>query len=314
VSRIAGLCAAAATALLVTACAASRSGSLASRFVKPGAPVADFGGPRPVTAGARDQANRRPPPAPHPPPKSASFGARLENTDPRLAASLLLARMAPSAEHQLDVAREYYRLGVLDTAYDRVSGVIDRAPRNAPAHELLARIWRDWQMPERALGPAYRATHFDPRSAAAWNTLGTVFERLRRFDDAQHAYEAAAQRAPAEGWPLNNLCHLELERRRLDAAQARCEAALKLEPDLAAAHNNLALVFAAAGSFERAEQEFLAAGDSASANYNLGLVYLADGRYDTAAERFEAAVKARPGFTAAKARAHAARVRALTGR
>jgi len=195
-----------------------------------------------------------------------------------------------------------------------LSRAIEIEPRLAEAHEMLARIWRDWQMPARALGPAYRATYFDPRSASAWNTLGTILERLGRFDNARRAYEAAGERAPSAAWPLNNLCHLELALGRLDEARSRCEAAVKIQPDFAAAHNNLALTFAASGDLERAEQEFLAAGDLAAANYNLGIIYLADRQYDSAADKFEAAVKARPTFNAAKSRAHAARVRALTGR
>jgi Flp pilus assembly protein TadD len=237
----------------------------------------------------------------------------MENTDPALAAALLAELMLPSAEHQLGVAREYRRLGILDAAYDRSVKAIAMDPRLGEAHEMTAKIWRDWQMPARGLAPAYRAVYFDARSASARNTLGTIFERLGRLEDARGAYEAAAERAPSAAWPLNNLCHLELQFGHLEAARSRCEAALAMQPDFTAAHNNLALVFAASGELERAEQEFLAAGDAATANYNLGILYLADGQYVSAAERFEAAIRARPTFTAAKTRAHAARVRALTG-
>jgi tetratricopeptide (TPR) repeat protein len=221
--------------------------------------------------------------------------------------------MLPSPEHQVGVAGEYRRLGILDAAYERLTEALADAPRLAEAHEMLARIWRDWQLPEKGLGPAYRAVYFDPRSASARNTLGTILERLGQIGAARQAYEAAAARAPWSGWPLNNLCHLELSVGRLDDARARCEAALTRQPDLSAAHNNLALTFAASGNLERAAQEFRAAGDAAAASYNLGIVYLAEGRYESAAEQFEAAVKARPTFTAAKARAHAARMRMLSG-
>jgi tetratricopeptide (TPR) repeat protein len=286
-----------------------------SRFVKAGAPKTDLGGPPAATGGAtRDQMNEARRLAANPPAaKNTSWGVSLENTDPRLAASLLLELMLPSPEHQVEVAREYQRLGILDAAYDRLNRAIEAEPRLAEAHEMLARIWRDWRMPARGLGPAYRAAYFEPQSASAWNTLGTIFEQLGRFGDARRAYQAAAERAPSAAWPLNNLCHLELALGRLDEARSRCEEALAAQPDFAAAHNNLALAFAASGNLERAEQEFLAAGDPAAANYNLGIVYLAEQEYDAAADRFEAAIKARPTFNAAKARAHAARMRAIGG-
>ncbi len=310
-----GFCIVLVSATLLAGCAAGHSRSLTSRFVKAGVPATDLGGPRPAMGSALsvevDKARRLA--ASRPAAKSTNWGARIENTDPQLAASLLLQLMLPSAEHQVGVAQEYRRLGILDAAYDRLSQAIEIEPRLAEAHEMLARIWRDWQMPARALGPAYRATYFDPQSASARNTMGTILERLGRVDDARRAYEEAGERAPSTAWPLNNLCHLELTLGRLDAARSRCEAALKIQPDFAAAHNNLALAFAASGDLERAEREFVAAGDFAAANYNLGIVYLADRQYESAADKFEAAIKARPTFNAAKARAHAARMRALTG-
>jgi hypothetical protein len=60
--------------------------------------------------------------------------------------------------------------------------------------------------------------------------------------------------------------------------------------------------------------EFLAAGDPAAAEYNMGILGLAEGNDASAALAFEEAIKARPAFTAAKNRAHAARLRLLTKR
>jgi len=88
---------------------------------------------------------------------------------------------------------------------------------------------------------------------------------------------------------------------------------VRLEPTLAAAHNNLALTYAAAGDLDRARQEFLAAGDAASAHYNLGIVHLAKHDYASAADSFEEAIKSRSTYTAAKEQAHTARVRTMAG-
>jgi tetratricopeptide (TPR) repeat protein len=247
------------------------------------------------------------------PPRNATLSATIEGSDPQLAAALLVERLLPTAESHLRVAQEYCRLGVLDTAFGRLNRAIEKAPRWSEAHEWMARIWRDWGLPGRGLGAAYRATSYEPESASAQNTLGTIFERLERFDDARRAYERAIELDPAAAWALNNLCHIAFRLGRLDEARSRCEAALTVQPNLAAAHNNLALTFAAAGELDRARQEFLAAGDLATADYNLGIIYLSNQEYASAADRFEDAIKARPTFNAAKARAHAARMRALTG-
>jgi tetratricopeptide (TPR) repeat protein len=294
---------------------ARANASLTARFVKPGEPATDLGGPAPLTGQAlRGQMKKvRQLVANTAPPRSTALGGRVENSDPRLAAALLLVAMAPSADHQLAVAQEYRRVGILDAAYDRAARAIEAEPRLAEAHEMQAKIWRDWGFPARALGAAYRAVSYAPKSVSARNTLGTVVESLGRYDDARRAFQAAADLDRSAAFPLNNLCHVELRVGRLDEARAQCEAALKRQPEFPAAHNNLALVFAASGDLVRAKQEFLLAGDVASAEYNIGIVYLADQQYGPAADSFEAAIKARPTFGAAKARAHEARVRAMSG-
>lgn len=246
-------------------------------------------------------------------PRQVSLGRTVEGADSRLAAALLVEATLPTAESHLRVANEYRRLGVLDAAFERLTQAVRKAPRLARAHEAIARAWRDWNQPERALGAAYRAAFFARDSAAAQNTLGTVLDALGQLGDARDAYSRAIFIDPTAAWALNNMCYVEFRLGLLRDAALQCDAALRLEPDLAAAHNNLALVHAASGDLVGARTEFLAVGDLAAGHYNVGIVYLAAGDHRSAAEAFEEAIKARPTFTAAKTRAHAARLRLLTG-
>jgi Tfp pilus assembly protein PilF len=89
---------------------------------------------------------------------------------------------------------------------------------------------------------------------------------------------------------------------------------LRATPGLAAARNNLALTYAAGGDLARAAQEFSTASPPGAADYNMGIVHLAQGEHRLAAEAFERAILARPSFSAAKARAHAARFHIIAGR
>lgn len=308
-------------ALLLLACVAlggcatgrSGGGSLTARFVRPGKPAIDYGGPPIPTAESLQhhmQQVRHVSTAAKP---SGSFGSTLESTDPRLGMAVLVEAILPTPQNQLRVAQEYRRLGVLDAAHARLNRALTKAPNFAAAHEELARVWRDWGLPDEGLGSAYRATYFDPSSASAQNTLGTILAALGRTADARRAYMKALTLDHDAAYASNNLCYLEFRAGRLDEAGARCEAALRVAPDMTAAHNNLGLVYAARGDIERARFEFLAAGSAAAAAYNVGIVHLAGGDYAHAADAFEAAIEAHPEFTAAKERAHAARVRSLGG-
>lgn len=247
----------------------------------------------------------------HPLPGSASSVATIEGSDPRLTATLLAERLAPSASAHLQVAREYARLGILDSAERRVKRSLAREPRNAAAHELLGRIWRDWGRSDIGLGHVHRALYFAADSASAHNTLGTIFDALGRVDEARGAYRKAFELDQNAGWALSNLCHLEFRQGLFEEARRQCRAALLVMPTLVEAHNNLALSYAGSGDMGEAKQAFLAAGDASAGHYNLGIVYLASGRFAEASQAFDAAIGSRPDFTAAKTRAHEIRMRTL---
>lgn len=247
-------------------------------------------------------------------PARSSSAPTIEGSDPRLSAALLAEMLRPSAEAHLQVAREYRRLQILDTAHARIERALARAPRFAAAHEEMARVWRDWGAADAALGPAWRAVYFAHGSASAHNTLGTVLDAIGDLDGARQAYAEALTLDPTAGWALNNLCSVEFRLGRFGEALQQCEAAVRTSPALAAAHNNLGLTWAATGDIDHARKAFVAAGDLAAAHYNVGIVHLSHGRYLEAALEFEQAIKERPTFTAAKTRAHDARLRVLTAR
>ncbi|MQA28833.1 MAG: tetratricopeptide repeat protein [Luteitalea sp.] len=298
-------------AAVASGCATGTGASLSAKLVNQGKPARDPGGPpltsrqiqehqsvmRELAAGAV---------------MKESLGARAESVDPALAAALRLAGSHPTAGNHLRVAHEYFRLGILDTAHTHATRALLQSPRLAEAHEVLARIWRDWGLPGLGMGPALRATYFDRTSAAAENTLGTLLDALGLPGEAREAFARAVALDAGAGWALNNICFVELRLNRLVDARSHCAAALDVDPGLTAARNNLALTFVASGDAAAARQAFVAAGNPAGAAYNRGIVHLAGGEYTLAAEAFEEAIAARPTFAAAKARAHEARMLAIT--
>ena len=50
----------------------------------------------------------------------------IESTDRRLEAAILAESIRPTAESQLQVAREYVRLGILDVAFKRTEQALER--------------------------------------------------------------------------------------------------------------------------------------------------------------------------------------------
>jgi Flp pilus assembly protein TadD len=188
-----------------------------------------------------------------------------------------------------------------------LSAVVAIDPRNAPAWDGLARIWRDWGFPHLGLGDAYRAVYFAPESAVVHNTLGTLFQSLGRRADARREYEKALRLDETAAYAANNLCYGWVLDDDVAKAERACRLALQLQPDLPAARNNLGLAYAASGNLVAAEGMFESAGGRGRTQYNLGMVHLARRRFPDAVKAFEAAQLLRPGVGAAKALAHQAR-------
>ena len=243
------------------------------------------------------------------PAPSGTPAAMLESRDAELAEALREAQASPTADSLRRAGELYRQRGVLDAAYRYFNRVIQLNPRDAAAYDGLARVWRDWKLPELAMGDAHRAVYYAPRSAAAHNTLGTIMQALGQDEAAHAAYQLASTLDPKAAYAVNNLCYLSLLGGHIDAAIQKCRAALTVDPSLVAARNNLGLALAASGRMDLARAQFLDADDRATGLYNAGIAYLASGDDKGALSAFDEASRTRPLFHLARERAQQIRAR-----
>jgi Flp pilus assembly protein TadD len=205
------------------------------------------------------------------------------------------------------VGNEYHRLGVFDEAEANFQHALHIDARLPAANEGLARVWRDWGLPQFGLPYAYRALSAAPRSPSAENTLGTLLFVLGDPEAAQTRFQDAVALDPKAVYALNNLCYVALMLGDGDPAVARCHEALALSPDVTSTRNNLALVYAAEGHADQAADEFAKAGDGPAASFNMGIVHMAQHEYRDAVAPFQAACPAKPEVAGACAWAAQAR-------
>jgi tetratricopeptide (TPR) repeat protein len=229
----------------------------------------------------------------------------VEASDPALAAALLVATAAPSPESYRAVAQEYHRLRVYDKAHDYLTYALKLDPKDGMTHDALARTWRDSGFPQLGMGDAARALYYSPKSAAARNTLGTLFQAMGRRAEARTQYEIAARLDPAAGYAHNNLCYGWILEGDASRALQACRRALSLDPESPTANNNTGLAHALAGDLTAARQAFAHAGRAAAA-YNSGVVNLAARNWDGASKDFLDAYAADPNLRAAAMRARQA--------
>jgi Flp pilus assembly protein TadD len=232
--------------------------------------------------------------------------ATLETSDPALAAALLEATLAPTADSLRGVAEEYRRLKVIDKGHNYLNRALALAPKDSRVHEGLARLWRDAGLPHLAMSDAHRAVYYDKKSAAARNTLGTVFQALGRRAEARREYELAAALDPLAAYAQNNICYSwVLEGDGARAVQA-CRRALSLDPKSPMALNNAGLAYSLVGDLAASRASFAAAGSAAAANFNNGIVELASHRWEEASRSFLDALSADPTMREAGVRARQA--------
>jgi len=98
-----------------------------------------------------------------------------------------------------------------------------------------------------------------PQNARAFTILGTIYQKLNRFDEALEVLLHATQIAPdnAEAW--NNLGSVRIARGEWDLAIAAFRRSLELKPDIAFVRSNLGMVLNRSGRPEEAIPELEAA-------------------------------------------------------
>jgi protein O-GlcNAc transferase len=211
----------------------------------------------------------------------------LEREDSELASARLSLAENPTAANHRRVGAAYLRLGVLDAAYDQFKTALRLDSKDAASYDGLARVWRDWGLPHLGLGDAHRAIYYAPTSAPAYNTLGTILQRLGQTANARAAFQAALRNEPGASYALNNLCYTSFLQGRQDEAIAACRDALRVQPALAAAQNNLGLAYWAQGDHSSATEAFASLSDPAVARYNTGIALLGSRQYWQAAQAFD---------------------------
>jgi tetratricopeptide (TPR) repeat protein len=229
----------------------------------------------------------------------------IEASDPALAAALLAATAAPSPDSYREAAQEYRRLRVYDKSLEYLNRSLKLDPKDATTHDAIARVWRDAGFPHLGVGDSYRAIYYAPKSAAARNTLGTLFQAMGRRAEARTQYEMALRLDPAAGYAHNNLCYGWILDGDATRAVQACGRALSLDPESPIAHNNAGLAYALAGDAVAARDSFAHAGRAAAA-YNSGVVNLATRNWDQASKDFLDALAADPSLRSAAVRARQA--------
>jgi tetratricopeptide (TPR) repeat protein len=240
-----------------------------------------------------------------------------------------IASFQKAIELNPDLADAHYNLGAAywysgekAKAATELEEAIRLNPAAAEAYSLRGVGYRDAGDLDSARRMAQCAIALNPRFPAGYFDLGLVLLRMGQLNQALGQFEAGLNLPAATGPPPDLQLAIEELRQRIAeqesaeahnvlgrmlglagagprAVIAEFEAAIRLKPELAEAHNNLGLVFMQTGNDEKAIAEFRAAiqqrSDYADAHANLGAVLTPTDAAASIAE-LERAVALQPGL------------------
>jgi tetratricopeptide (TPR) repeat protein/mono/diheme cytochrome c family protein len=131
------------------------------------------------------------------------------------------------------------------------------------------------------------------------NALGVHYFQSGRVNDALSQFEASLRLAPDHAVAHFNLAMLDLGRQRFDEAYSHFERAIAARPDYPEAHSNLGVLLQRMGRLDEAMDHFRSAlaamPDNAAAHNNLGRVLMRVGRFDEAVAELKEPVRIQPG-------------------
>ena len=205
-----------------------------------------------------------------------------------------------SSQKKFEIAIQHHQSGRLEQAEELYQQILQADSRHADALHLLGVIAHQRGQNELAVKRISEALGIQPMSPTFLNNLGSAYQALRRYPQAQRAYQLAIQLKPEYVDAHNNLGVTHYAQGRLDAARDCYLQALRLNPTFAHAHVNLGNVCRDLGLFAEAEACCQAAlklrPDYPLACNNLGNVLKDQGRYASARECYLKALELAPDY------------------
>ena len=140
------------------------------------------------------------------------------------------------AEAILLLADINLRSGHGEAVIEPMTRLLKRSPELRPAALLLAAAYGSLDRFDDAAVITGEEAKLAPRDPQAQMALGLTLRQAKRNDEARQAFEKAAELAPDNLWPVDQLVELDLLEKHFDTAQQRIDRHFQKTPDSPAAH------------------------------------------------------------------------------
>ncbi len=187
-------------------------------------------------------------------------------------------KIAKDAEAlRYDLAALYVKKGAKQAAIPLLQNILRDHPKDVRARIMYGSVLRDLGLYPQARRELHYALKLAPKAAAAHAALGMLYDLKKQSKRARKYHIRSVQLARNNATYRNNLGFSLFLAGKTKAAVVQLEQALRMNPGLVIAYNNLGFAYGQLTNSARAKRTCRAALSEASTPVNMALVYECNG-------------------------------------
>jgi tetratricopeptide (TPR) repeat protein len=188
--------------------------------------------------------------------------------------------------------------GKADQAVQTAKSLLKGGPEDRETYIGLSQIYarlKRWKEAEDALSQAEKLSNRPEEKEAVLFLQGSLYERQKKYDQAEQFFRQVLQQDPNNSTTLNYLGYMLADRNtRLEEALALIKKAVSLDPQNGAYLDSLGWAYFRMGNYDQAEENLRKAADKtpndATIQDHLGELYAKTSRWKLAATHWERAL------------------------
>jgi tetratricopeptide (TPR) repeat protein len=199
---------------------------------------------------------------------------------------------------KLTLAQQMADSGKADESVQMAKSVLKGGPDDRDSYIMLSQIYmrlKRWKDSEDAIAQAEKLAARPEEKEYIRFLQGSIYERQKKYDQAEQAFRQVLQQNPSNSMALNYLGYMLADRNtHLEEALNLIKKALDFDPQNGAYLDSLGWVYFKLGNYDQAEENLRRAADKspndATVQDHLGELYARTNRFKLAATHWERAL------------------------
>ena len=199
---------------------------------------------------------------------------------------------------KLTLAQQIADAGKGDESVQMAKSVLKGGPEDRDSYIMLSQIYmrlKRWKDSEEAIAQAEKLAARPEEKEYIRFLQGSIYERQKKYDQAEQAFRQVLQQNPSNSMALNYLGYMLADRNsHLEEAITLIKKALDLDPQNSAYLDSLGWAYFRLGNYDQAEENLRRAADKTpndpTVQDHLGELYARTNRFKLAAAHWERAL------------------------